>query len=333
MNELRIGFGPDSGDLIHLLPTIRRLGGGDVHFMDVHGRRAFTPRIPLLKRLLELQAYIGQVLPHSGEKLDYDFSDFRKNGMPWGVQLGKIHSDYFNIPTDFSKPWLDCPKSPYTDGRIIVSKTARYANPLFPWKELVAAFRDQMLFVGLSGEHRDFCVSYGQVEYLPTADLYEVATAIAGSDLFIGCQSSPNAIAEGLKHPMIQEVCLWACDCIYKRSNAIHCYDGSLEFYFNGTHFRHERGVQRKKIARNITPLGGWKMTVGNNKLNHYDFRSIMMLAQREYEVSRKPVPDDLARLIEEATFPEPEILPDPPQLLKVKALIEGSGEPLPVSS
>jgi len=112
-----------------------------------------------------------------------------------------------------------------------------------------------------------------------------------------------------------------------------HADKFSLEFYFKGTHFRHERGVQRKKVTRNITPLGGWKIAVGNNKLNHYDFRSIMMLAQREYEVARKPVPDDLARLIEEATFPEPDILPDPPQLLKVKALIEGAVAPLPVSS
>lgn len=333
MNVLKFGSIGDAGDVITLMPTIQQLGGGDIYFMDVKGRRAFTPRIPLLQRLLESQEYIGHVLPWNGENLDYNFADFRLKGMPWGVQLGKVHSDYINFPTDFTKPWLSVPANPHTHGRIIVSKTARYANPLFPWKELVATFRKQMLFVGLPGEHRDFCMAYGQVEYLPTVDLYEVATAIAGSDLFIGCQSSPNAIAEGLKHPMVQEVCLWAPDCIYRRDTAIHCYDGSLEFICGGIHFKHERTQRRKVVTRNVTPLGGWKFQVGPNKLNHYDYRSIIMLAEREYQAMRKPVPENLAELIDAATFPNPEILPDPPQLQKVRELIEGVPVKQPESS
>lgn len=333
MNVLKVACMGDIGDATLLLATIKHLGGGTFYAKDKPKCRPFTPRIPLIKRLFEAQNYITAALPYNGEKLDYDFSNFRDKGMHFGVPLGKLHSDYFNIPTDFTKPWLTVPPNPHTRGRIIVSKTARYANPLFPWKELVTTFRKQMLFVGLPGEHRDFCVAYGQVEYLPTVDLYEVATAIAGSDLFIGCQSSPNAIAEGLKHPMVQEVCLWAPDCFYRRDSAIHCYDGSLEFVFNGIHFKHERTQRKKIVTRNVTPLGGWKFQVGPNKLNHYDYRSIIMLAEREYQAMRKPIPEDLALQIDEYTFPNPEILPDPPMLEKVRELIDGIPEKKPESS
>jgi NAD(P)-dependent dehydrogenase (short-subunit alcohol dehydrogenase family) len=58
----------------------------------------------------------------------------------------------------------------------------------------------------------------------------ELAQMIANSALFIGNQSCPNSIAEGLKHDSILEVSLESPDCIYRRANAIHCYNGELEF-------------------------------------------------------------------------------------------------------
>jgi hypothetical protein len=176
--------------------------------------------------------------------------------MPFGVQLARIHSDYISFPTDFSKPWLTVQPSPGFTGRIVINKTHRYPNNLFPWKELVNTFSREMIFVGLESEHRDFCQKYGKVDYHKTMDMLDVAQVIAGSDLFIGNQSSPNAIAEGLKHNSIQEVCLATPDCVFHRANAIHCCDGKLEFWACGKLFQHNREKARKKIVRNVTPLG-----------------------------------------------------------------------------
>lgn len=323
MTKLKFGHTGDIGDLMVSLPTIQQMGGGSIYFMDKPRCRPFTPRLPVLKRLLESQDYITAVLPHKGEKLDYDFSDFRCNGMPFGVQLGKLHSDYVGFPTDFSKPWLSVEPSRQMTGRIIINKTCRYGNHFFPWTELVKMFHAELLFVGLSGEYRDFCEKYGKVPYLPTSDLLHVAESIAGADLFIGNQSSPNAICEGLKHNCVQEVSLTVPDCIYPRENAIHCHSGSLEFIACGQHFKYIRQQKRKTVIRSVTPLGGWKFTVGSNRLNHYDFQSIILMAQREFQASQKPIPNNIPELIERETFPIQEEIPDPPQIEKVARLID----------
>jgi hypothetical protein len=56
----------------------------------------------------------------------------------------------------------------------------------------------------------------------------ELAEVIEGAELFIGNQSVANAIAEGLKKRMIQEVSHELPDCIFKRDNAQHCDTGSV---------------------------------------------------------------------------------------------------------
>jgi hypothetical protein len=63
--------------------------------------------------------------------------------------------------------------------------------------------------------------------------------AIKGCDTFIGNQSSPMAIAEGLKHKAIQECCLYAYDCIYNRNNKRNINCGELTFRFKGKEFKH----------------------------------------------------------------------------------------------
>lgn len=61
-------------------------------------------------------------------------------------------------------------------------------------------------FVGTAAEHQDFCRSVGPVPWIATADFLDLARVIAGSELFVGNQSCPSALAEGLKHTMILEV-------------------------------------------------------------------------------------------------------------------------------
>jgi hypothetical protein len=109
---------------------------------------------------------------------------------------------------------------------VIINRTSRYQNPWFPWKEIVQHYGSRIIFVGLHHEYTAFIKEYGIVSYRETSDFLELARLIAGSRLFIGNQSSANAIAEGLKHNLIQETCLHITDCIFKRDNAQHVFDG-----------------------------------------------------------------------------------------------------------
>lgn len=127
-----------------------------------------------------------------------------------------------------NKPWLTAEPSRDSVGRIIIARSARYRNHSFPWKRIVDFYGDKILFVGLPHEHTEFRSSFGMVEHHPVKDFLELAQLIAGSLLFIGNQSSPMTVAEGLKHPSIQETSLDPTDCIYMRENAQWVYNGSV---------------------------------------------------------------------------------------------------------
>ena len=249
----------DSGDVTYSLPAVRALGGGSYYAVDRPGCRPFICRIPLLKRLLESQEYMEGLLPFSGEKIDYDFTSFRDGGFPYGKTLAELHGGWVGAKgVDTKTAWLKAPPSKETRKKIIISRTGRYQNQWFPWKKLVNIFGTHMMFVGLPDEHSRFCAEFGYVPYLRTEDFYDVACAIAGAEMFIGNQSCPNAIAEGLKTRSILEVCLWVPDCLYPRPNATHCIDGGLDFKCLGIHF--ENPPYEEKPMANIaeTPPGGW---------------------------------------------------------------------------
>ena len=266
----------DYGDVIYALPCLKLHPGVLYAKNGLRDHDPFIPRMPALKRLLSLQRYVEDFLPWNGEPIDFDISNFRVAGYPYGVTLAELQARSVGLLPDLSHPWLSAEPWMATKGRIVVARSPRYHNHLFPWKKLVETYGDKMLFVGTLAEYSDFCLNFGSVTYLHTFDLYEVARAIAGSELFIGNQSCPNAIAEGLKHPSVQEVCLWCPDCIYKRHNSYHCYDGELDLNLFGRTLRCDPADLRPKAHRNETPPGGWRIELNGHKVKSYAFDSVL---------------------------------------------------------
>ena len=180
-------------------------------------RDPFIPRLPGIRRLVTFQRYVKDFLPWNGEPIDYDASDFRKHGHPYGKTLVESQARAIGLQPDPSQRWLDAEPLLASKGRIVIARSSRYQNHYFPWHQLVRVYGDRMIFVGHPSEHLAFCQEFGHVPYLPTVNLYDVARLIAGSAQFIGNQIAPLAIAHGLGHPTLVEVCLWCPDCIYKR--------------------------------------------------------------------------------------------------------------------
>lgn len=289
----------DLGDIIFLCPSMRFLHAREGAPVILYGRNGLRPWDPLTERLwliaplLESQPYIDSVRAWNGEAVDYDACLFRDDGLPFGETLARRQAEWLKLNPDFSKPWLTVTPEPSTSDCIVVNRSARYHNYFFPWRELVEAFGSKMVFIGLPGEHEAFCDEFGQVNYLLTENLLEAAQAIAGSELFIGNQSSCNAIAEGLKHPLIQETDLTSPDCIYPRENAIHCHNGELNFTACGQHFA-SKDRMYVRAHRNETPPGGWKVEIGEHRANSYALDLLVS------EITRKlpEVPANLLELI-----------------------------------
>ena len=77
-------------------------------------------------------------------------------------------------------------------------------------------------------------------------------------------------IAEGLKHPRIQESCLWLPDCIYPGPNAQYVGDGACVLPAIGdTPELVVEPAWQPEVTLHETPPGGWRFP-GIPASNHY---------------------------------------------------------------
>jgi hypothetical protein len=248
------------GDIIYSIPAMKALSVTKLYVDDRPWTKPIVHRIDAFKRLIESQGI--EVKKHEDENIDFDLSTYRNGGMIYGDNIANRVARWIGVKIDLSKPWMQInEKNHATKGKIVVSRGARWHGEFFPWNRLTSKLGHKMLFVGLPEEHQDFCSLFGNIEYLRTIDLYDVATAIAGADIFIGNQSSPNAIAVGLCSPSIVETCLYAFDCIYERDNIKYVHDGNLTAQFYG----------KSCIIENDFPRNGWMCEIEGKTMRAKD--------------------------------------------------------------
>jgi hypothetical protein len=306
----------DFGDIVLSLSAVKAAGGGNYYIQN-------NPKaIKIVGPLIEFQSYIKKVGKVGKESIDKSFVDFRKQGLDWGVRLASLHAKWIEQDVDFSEPWLTACEDSQYNGKIIVNKTERYANPLFPWVQLVKLLGSKMLFVGHDHEYELFCRRFGKVERLIIRDYLHLATAINSSDCFIGNQSSANCVAEGLKHKSIQEVCLWQPDCIYKRDNATFCYDGTIDTEIAGVKVKIDR--PKPQINKQESPAGGWKLTINGKLFSSYALDIVVNHAKDNgVSGSKKDIEDKI--IDETITSNQPASIPDrfAHDVKRVKELLE----------
>lgn len=282
-DPVNVLLGGELGDAIYALPTVKSLGKAN---LLVTNRPWYRPdwvsRSDALKPLALVQPYVTSFKPHQGEEIDLDLTGYRSLGWRYAHTIADRIATWARVKADYVSPWLEAEPSPATKGKIIVARCPRWLGLQFPWKALVQTFRKDMLFLGTDEEYRAFCVNAGVVvERLRTANLLEVAQAIAGSELFIGNQSAPNAIAEGLKHRSIAEACPTAFDCLYPRDNSIHFISGSLSFAACGKTFSSEP-VRLKR---------GFKILVGPEEIHGATAFDCEVMGRAEYVRQGLPLP------------------------------------------
>lgn len=226
----------DQGDALAVCCILHGIGGCHKLLLEpskvTKGLGNLKPIIPLIHS----QPYIEECRnAKAGDLIEWHSGGFRGMGTHSPTStLVHAHLAHFNrvrntqYSINGSVPWLFIEPSQESKGRVVINRTFRYRNNLFPWKRVVEFYAEKLLFIGMPNEHEDFCNNFGPVAYQPTKDFLEAGKLIAGSDLFIGNQSCAGMISHGLHHPMISEVALHIPDCIYKRENAQYCYNGAV---------------------------------------------------------------------------------------------------------
>jgi hypothetical protein len=249
----------DIGDVIFSLRACHALKESGIYYLN---DRPFTKawdkaRLDALLPLIESQPYIESAMHGEAPEPTHDFTDFRRGGLPYMVNLSVIIARWVGVelPSDRHEPWLTAEPSPTTAGKVIIHRSPRYHNNQFPWRTLAEAYGDRMVAVGLPGEHQALEIELGRkVPLVETASYAELASLIAGADLFIGNQSSPHALAAGLGVPIIQETSSRPPDCIFPSKTTFHVADGfvSVDGVDYGT-----RSTTR--LDPNTLPPGGWR--------------------------------------------------------------------------
>lgn len=256
-----VGLGAELGDAIYGLPAIKALGIRNILAIQRPWCRPdWSGRSKSLKRLAESQPYIDSFEDYTGQSF-LDLTTYRSGGMAFGQTIVNRIARWGRVEVDESEPWLQVEPSKQTKGRIIVSRCPRWMAYSWPYKVLMSLFQSEMLFIGADQEYKAFCAEFGMIERLHCQDHLEIAKAIAGSELFIGNQSSPNAICEGLKHQSVLEVSPLAPDCHFARSSTVYSVDGAMEFEACGKRFQSDAIVQQyymeagDRIAYGRTPF------------------------------------------------------------------------------
>lgn len=200
----------DLGDVVYAVPALRRLAnpahltlypnpGTTRALMDEHNASMI---IPLLNAQNGITADWKPTFGSEGLRMDFGVRRFYRNG----YNLADIHSNWVGHDHWHTElPWLIADFASSHPYKIVVARSARYRNPKFDWRALHAQFHGRACFVGVPWEHQNFQEEVGPIDYVETPSLLDVARLIMGADMFIGNQSCPRAIAEGLKVPVVVE--------------------------------------------------------------------------------------------------------------------------------
>lgn len=209
----------DLGDVIASLPAVRALGGGEyiIGFHEWTGQRESMrgPRFEAIKPLLESQPYIHSVQwSDHPRNITHDFSSFRSAYSLHG-NLAEQQARHVGAQIKLH-PWLQVETK--VNNKIVMARSLRYRNGLFPWRKLVERYKNK-IFVGLPIEHREFENCFGEIEFVPTSDLLELAKIIADCKCLISNQTAAWWIGAGLGVPVVQETYLKDMNSIIERPN------------------------------------------------------------------------------------------------------------------
>lgn len=225
----------DLGDIVYSLLFLSVIGPVDLILGPAQGTRqplsiqAFRWILPLLK----MQPYLRDVSYSKVPLLvDYDLNAFREVWYNMAhrerrkiTNLFQCYAERFGFePMPEDAPWISnvsprqIPKRP-----VVIHRSARYRSFSFNWQQIAFTYANRMVFVGLREEYDEWTRTFGRAaEYLPVNDALEMASVIAGAQLFIGNQSFPMSLALALNKSLIQETSPNTPDCIFQRPNAVY---------------------------------------------------------------------------------------------------------------
>ena len=222
----------DLGDVVYCLPSFKAKGVEKIILNPdkAYGTKMTRPVCKVIKPLLESQGYEVEIKEYPGYPkennvpyINFDAFRFTHQNIQFS-HLAISHARGVGADIDLTKPFINI-DDPLHEGNIVINRSYRYraSNFNFDWKELLSDIDEEIIFVGLPEECFNFVKDneLDNIRHYHTNDLYQLARVIAGCKVFIGNQSCPYAIAEGLKVNRILEECNWTPNCTPQTGNGL----------------------------------------------------------------------------------------------------------------
>jgi hypothetical protein len=236
----------NAGDVIFALPVLKklheiveeplnlflkinepmRLSGGFVHPLNNVMLNQAT--VDMLMPLMLHQPYINSFAVYADEHININLSLFRKAGIR--QDRGNIARWNFyttGVTANLSEKWLFVEPDVNYSKYIVIARSQRYNNPIIDYSFLTK-YKD-VVFLGVKTEYENMKKLIPHIKWVQVRNFLEMAQIIAGSKFFIGNQSFPFSLAEGLKVRRVLETYHAAPNVIIEGANG---YD----FYFQ-SHF------------------------------------------------------------------------------------------------
>lgn len=231
MSENVFTMAGDVGDLVYALPAVRALGGGHLALWPrPYVREPFSPsKVEKVASFFASQSYILTVQFNGGRVAPtFNLDDFRsvwlklrRQGAHLQYNLSELFLLTFDLPLRLAQDkWLtiDPGNAAEAEPTVIFSRSFRYRNPQFPWKDVWEKYKNIALFLGTTNEYHEFIGNVGAIRHIATPTLLEAARLISACKLFVGNQNALMAVAIGLQVPkiiqetwMIEPNCLFPC--------------------------------------------------------------------------------------------------------------------------
>lgn len=240
-NLINVSHSGNAGDIIYALPALKKLyeeTGIKSNFylrLNVPLEKGFLKHpvgsVMLNQRmasrlipLLEQQEYVYCCLEETDQTIHIDLDYFRSNVVPIGNSNIARWSGYLSgISPELWQPWLNVEKDTRLSEYILLARSTRYRNANIDFGFLRKY--KQIAFTGIQEEFDDLKKQIPHLTWIKDSDFLETARLIAGCKLFIGNQSFPYSIAEGLKVNRIMEAS-------YHYPNVLPEGPGGHDFFF-----------------------------------------------------------------------------------------------------
>lgn len=197
------------GDIVFAIPIMKQLQVTDIYVKESYYFPPYGTLYIAIKSLLQLQGFNVHPTPggpdpgifEPGLHIDHNLDHSLHQRCRGSNHIIISYLNTFNLPLEgWATPWLSITEPATIEGEYtLIHLTERWRrNSEVDWRHVLSTIKGKVYFTGFQHEWLDFCTKYGDVEWLPTTDILQMAILIRDAKALYCNQSVSLALAQSI---------------------------------------------------------------------------------------------------------------------------------------